>query len=53
MVGKSGKAMQDAVHRKATAIWEVTQKFEESHAEFAASLLNSEDALAEPKARSL
>ena len=48
LVGKSGKAMQDAVHR-ATA-WKVTQKFEESevHLEFAASLLQGENALAEP-----
>jgi hypothetical protein len=32
MVGKSGKAMQDTVHQPATAMWEVTQVFEESEA---------------------
>jgi hypothetical protein len=31
MVGKSGKVI-DTVHQEATAIWEVTQIFEEGHA---------------------
>ena len=49
MVGKSGKATRGTAHQQAKAV-EVTQKFEESevHLEFAASLLQGENALAEP-----
>ena len=49
MVGKSGKAIRGTAHQRAKAV-EATQKFEESevHLEFAASLLQGENALAEP-----
>jgi hypothetical protein len=47
--GQSGKAIRGTAHQQAKAV-EVTQKFEESevHLEFAASLLQGENALAEP-----
>jgi len=45
--------MQGAVHPKATAVWEVTQKFEESegHAWVCGLFVTCEDALAKPNHR--
>lgn len=53
MVGESGKAMQGTV-QQATAMWEVTQIFEESKAHsFAASLVHVRGAFAEPNVQKL
>jgi hypothetical protein len=53
MVGESGKAMQGAVLQQATAIWEVTQKFEESETHAYGLFVSREDAFAEPNAKTL